>query len=116
MILDDLITALVACPDQHAPVEIDGKPAGEFDSYRGYYDQLALGTGLEPITVAELLAAASEAKGKVFQGYKGGDYLMTGDTAVWFSEYGCSSGVAIVGIDHEGDTVRLLVAAISEYA
>lgn len=115
MTLDGLITALALCAPR-ALVEIDGEPVGEFDSYRGYYNQLALGTGLEPITAAELLTAASAAKGKVFQGYKGGDYLMTGDTAVWFAEYGYASGIAIVGVDHEGDTMRLLVADISEYA
>lgn len=116
MTLDALITALVTCPDQDAPIEIGGCPAGEFDSYRGYYDQLALGTGLEPKTVGELLAKASEAKGKVFQGYKGGDFQMHGRTPVWFSEYGESSGIAIVGINHDDDVVQLLTADISEYA
>lgn len=116
MTLDDLIIALAACPDQGAPVEIDGEPAGEFNSYRGYYDQLALGTGREPVTVEALLAMAGKAKGRVFQGYKGGDYTMTGNTPVWFAEYGEYPGKAIVGMDHAGHTVRLLVADISEYA
>lgn len=116
MTLDDLIVALSGCPNQEALVEIDGCPPGEFHSYRGYYDQLALGTGVEPVTVEGLLAQASDVKGTYLEGYKGGEFKMTGSTPVWASEYGEASGIAIVGIGVGTDPVRLFTADISEYA
>lgn len=81
-------------------------------SYRGYYEQLAIGhappgsTGQSP-TVGDLLIELRAAVGKVFHGYKGGDYLMTRDTPVWVANWGeafCATG--IVGVEeHDENTV-----------
>lgn len=38
---------------------------------------------------AELLAECKAAMGKVFCGYKGGDYVMGALTPVWLASYGC---------------------------
>lgn len=115
MTLDELIRALSACPDHAVRIEIGGRFPGEFASYRGYYDHLALGTGDEPQTVAQLLAAAGGAKGKTFTGYKGGDYVMDGDTPVWFSEWGDNSGIGIVGVNLAVTPLQLVTADVSHY-
>lgn len=116
MILGELIEALDACPDHFATVEINGQPPGLFDSYRGYYDQLALGTGQEAMKVAQLLAAARAAVGREYEGYKGGEYVMSEDTPVWFAEYGSWPGEAILSVNAEADPVQIITADISDYA
>jgi len=42
--------------------------------------------------------------GKVFQGYKGGDYVMGALTPVWVAEYGCY-GERIMSIIETGEIV-----------
>lgn len=84
MLLNELIKTLEAA-DQTLVL-----PDG-FDSphsYRGYYAELAF----EPahnITVGDMLAAARDALGSTYQGYKGGDYKMTAYTDCWLAEYSC---------------------------
>jgi len=66
---------------------------GNPHSYRGYYDELAF----EPVpdtTVGAMLAAAKEALGATYTGYKGGDYTMNAYTQVWLARYG-DTGEAI---------------------
>lgn len=60
-------------------------------SYRGYYEQLAF----EPeanTTVGAMLTAAKGALGATYEGYKGGEYLMTASTTCWVSNEGDNSG------------------------
>lgn len=59
-------------------------------SYRGYYNELAF----EPTTdlsVTDMLAYVKYAVDHEFEGYKGGENLMTLDTPVWIAEWGRSS-------------------------
>ena len=95
--LNDLIDRLEELP-QDMPILL-----GEADSYRGYYSDLAFAPlyDTEPRTVKEALDAAEDAHGKTFEGYKGGEFTMEGDTPVWYSHYG-SCGPAIIGITDEG--------------
>jgi hypothetical protein len=90
MTLEELIDCLEqANSDMFVPMGF-----GHPHSYRGYYDQLAF----EPVrntTAGEMLVAARSALNKVFEGYKGGDFKMTGGTDCWLSEYGRSSGETI---------------------
>lgn len=69
------------------------------DSYRGYYEQLAVGysegVGL---TVTELLTKLREAVGKTFTGYKGGEYRMGLETPMWAANYSECHSTAIVGL------------------
>lgn len=56
-------------------------------SYRGYYERLAF----EPaknVPVKDMLRAAKESMGSVFQGYKGGDFVMTEHTTCYLARYG----------------------------
>jgi hypothetical protein len=84
MVLQDLIDFL-STRDQSKVV-----PLGFANphSYRGSYDELAF----EPrrdVTVGEMLQSAKEALGKVYQGYKGGDYEMSEFTECNLANYGC---------------------------
>lgn len=84
MTLDELITALEAADP--ALVLPDG-----FDnphSYRGYYDELAFEPASD-ISVGDMLAIARSAKGEWYQGWKGGEYKMTGWTDCWLAMEGC---------------------------
>lgn len=72
-------------------------------SYRGYYDQLAIGWTGEaerPQKVSELLAELKSAVGKTFTGYKGGEYTMDENTPVWCANYGDCHDTAITGIEN----------------
>ena len=71
------------------------------DSYRGYYDQLAMGfeasKDYPSPTVADVLKSFKSAVDKEFTGYKGGEFIMTEKTPVWVSNYGECSSTIIVG-------------------
>ena len=56
-------------------------------SYRGYYEDVAFGPR-ENVTVASMLAHARSAVGTTFEGYKGGDFMMTERTRCWIAHYG----------------------------
>ena len=96
--LDDLINRLEELP-QDMPIQL-----GEAHSYRGYYSDLAFAPlyDTEPRTVKEILKEALLAHGKTFEGYKGGEFTMNGDTPVWYACYG-TTGPAIMGITDEGE-------------
>lgn len=71
--------------------------ANEMFSYRGYYDDLAIGFG--ETTVGELLKTARSALGHSFTGYKGGEYLMGEDTLLWqATDSGHCSDLAVIGV------------------
>ena len=82
---------------------------GRLRSYRGYYRDLAF----EPIEasqpVGSLLEVCRSAMGHVFEGYKGGDYLMGERTPLWLSDYGEASGLRLMGLDIEHELVRPVV-------
>lgn len=77
------------------------------DSYRGFYDHLAIGFNESQfdendMTAGALLKQCRDAYGKTFQGYKGGDYVMTESTPMWVAQYGECHSTAIVGVtDYE---------------
>jgi hypothetical protein len=81
-------------------------------SYRGYYDQIALGYGEESITVGEILKRCKKTVGHIFTGYKGGDYEMTEDTPVWMANWGEYNSTAIIGVMDNGYNVILETAFI----
>jgi hypothetical protein len=109
MNLGEVIEKLKQCnPDK--PVLIDtGEKPRSFQSYRGYYSDLAIDFDEEEkeTTVAELLQMAEAANGETFTGYKGGDFTMSRSTPVWVSEYG-TTGKMLAGIE-EGDVAVILM-------
>ena len=99
MTLGKFISALAEMP-QNALIDV----GCDLDSYRGYYSDLAL----EPLqqdaprrTVADVLEMCRAAMGQVFQGYKGGDYMMGANTPLWVAEYG-SCGRKLMGVNPDG--------------
>jgi len=90
--LGHLIEKLEAMPD--GAVVPNLKKA---HSYRGYYVDLAFERGDGTRPAAELLAECRASMGKMFEGYKGGEFVMGELTPVWVAEYGCS-GQRIIAI------------------
>lgn len=115
--LGELRRALVGLPRQHV-VQYDspeGSGPATLDSYRGYYHDLALSVEAgAQLTVGELQDRLSQADGETFQGYKGGDYLMSDRTPVWASDYGESSGRFVRGVMACEDRVVLLTGREGE--
>lgn len=75
---------------------------GEPHSYRGYYCDLAFERVADKRPVAEVLADARQAMGQVFEGYKGGDYMMGASTPLWVANYGESGAPRIMGVRDDG--------------
>lgn len=94
--LGGLIERLEAMP-QDAKVIGFGEP----HSYRGYYCDLAFEKTAEKRTVAEVLYEVRGCMGQKFEGYKGGDFWMTGNTPVWLADYG-RCGLKIMAIADDG--------------
>lgn len=110
--LGKLIVDLSKC-NQKKNVEIikgeDRVTPACFESYRGYYCRLSIDyLGLdEPIKVSEFLKQAKEANGKVFIGYKGGDFLMDEKTPIYVSSYGECEGFKVIGVEEKDDVVEI---------
>lgn len=96
--LGGLIDFLEAAPASALVLYDKGGSPATFDSYSGYYNDLALEDSPSGVATAyELLAKARRADGRTFTGYKGGEFLMNLDTPLWRAAYGQTSGVAIIG-------------------
>lgn len=104
--LGELIDALKK-RDQDHTVRFDfcGLVPTGIDSYRGYYEDLALSWGewkygqKEPMNVGSLVTLLEGAVGQTYTGYKGGDFKMDRDTAMWVANCGDSDGTCIVGVE-----------------
>lgn len=93
MKLAALVHAIKAHPqDAEVVMELVGLEAdlqrpGELDSYRGYYEDLAIGWGPRDLgswrSVEWLVDQLRTAVGDTFEGCKGGYYTMREDTKVW---------------------------------
>lgn len=72
---------------------------GSPHSYRGYYCDLSFEN--EANTAGKLLAECREAMGQVFQGYKGGDFVMGALTPTWVASWG-ACGNKLMRINTDG--------------
>lgn len=86
MTLDKLIKELEQLPEDF---ELEG--LSDPHSYRGYYSDLAFERS-KRTTAGELLKLCKSCMGKVFEGYKGGEFMMGEGTPVWIASYGTSAG------------------------
>jgi len=83
------------------------------DSYRGYYSDLAFSNNDTAITAGEFLDVATACLGKTFYGYKGGDFVMRGDTPLWMAEYGTTLySRAIMGMVDSDNKLILITKEI----
>ena len=96
----------------------DGSIPTEFDSWRGSYCELALGYKKNGICHAHsLYVKAFNTNGSIFEGYKGGDFIMDLDTPIHQANYG-ETGVEdeddnynykkIIGVKEEGKKLIIL--------
>ena len=112
--LGDFIAALTNAPQDSLvslSTSTSSEPSAtmpEFNSYRGYYSDIALEPWDGTLTVTQLLSAAQDACGRTFEGYKGGDYTMDADTPLWIAHYGSASDIAIRYIDVRGSSVTVI--------
>ena len=95
MTLGDLIAFLEQTPSGEMLASLQNP-----HSYRGYYCDLAFEQVPDEraVSAESLLELCRSCMGKVFQGYKGGDFMMGANTPVWIASYG-SCGEKIKGID-----------------
>lgn len=91
MILEDLIKALAAADQRLILPDGFHRP----HSHRADYSDLAFEPA-QDISVADMLAAAKSADGATFEGWKGGDYEMDGDSDCYIAERG-TCGEPITG-------------------
>lgn len=70
-------------------------------SYRGYYCDLAFEPQSEGTKVSDALQMCRSCMGEIFEGYKGGEYVMGALTPVWISCYG-SCGKKLITINPDG--------------
>lgn len=82
------------------------------DSYRGYYDELALGCGRQGVTAGEVLVTCRSAVGREFHGYKGGTFLMTEATPVWVANWGECDGTAVVDVVRDAEFVVIVTRKV----
>lgn len=88
--LGDFIKDLEKYKNEFLEVEFDnGFIPTEFDSWRGSYCELALGYKKEGIIHnTGLYRKAFNANNSIFEGYKGGEFLMDLDTPIHQANYG----------------------------
>lgn len=94
--LGKIIKALEACDPDNVVRCDNGQHPGHLTSYRGYYCDLAFTPSNIAVTCSKIHEMCKAALGSEFEGYKGGDYLMTEKTPLWLSAYGDNSGIALV--------------------
>ena len=78
-------------------------PSGSFKITRSWTGKEVKGWSL-----ADLIKQLKEAVGKVYTGYKGGDYTMTEDTPLWVANYGETGSTAITGVLDQGWCVLIV--------
>ena len=83
-----------------------GEGIGSPHSYRGYYNELSLTPGGDPVLGTEVFEICRAAEVGSFEGYKGGTYEYDAETPLWVAPYGCT-GRAITGHRIEDNTVVL---------
>lgn len=77
----------------------------QIDSYRGFYEHVAIGylpyEDPTDVLVGQLLEALRAKLGTAMEGYKGGDYTMDADCPLWVANWGHSHSTAILGLERE---------------
>lgn len=97
------------------PVFFDFKMAVPtyLDSWRGSYDELALGYEFKTLDnnfcyAKDLLKELNSGIHNVYEGWKGGDFMMDADTPLWADNSGECTNVAIVDIIDCDDYILII--------
>jgi hypothetical protein len=113
MTMQQFAEALEAMPPDEIPYfDFCHQRPTKLDSYRGYYEDVALGwsDGPRAPTCGELAASVRSRIGQTQEGYKGGAFYVRPDTAVWVANHGATGDTAIVGVKNEGWAVIIETA------
>lgn len=111
--LGELIDALTDF-DHTLYVQFDfaGAAPTTIDSYRGYYEDVAIGYSGEysdvQCRVGKFLDTLKSSEHKTFTGWKGGDYVCDRESAVWVACPGTAPGVYIIGVEVDEYGVTIL--------
>src|SRR3990167_10115818 len=82
-------------------------------SYRGFYEQAALGFSEDgSVTVRGLLSEIESAIGKKFTGWRGGDYLFDEGTELWVANQGRTSKKRILDLADYDDSWFVIRTAL----
>ena len=115
--LGEVILLLQAQPKENlVKLDFTDDKVEAIDSYRGYYEDIALEYGPEsrfsyrgPLTtVKELLDECERAVGKTFYGYKGDEYIMHRKTLVWVSRWGHCDQRMVTDIRSDGNITTII--------
>lgn len=90
-------------------------PTG-FSSWRGSYEEIAVeyalsgydGEQFAHTDLKDFVKMIEDSIGKEFDGWKGGEFVMTENTPVWVANSGNVGNTAVVGIVNENYTVIIL--------
>lgn len=116
--LGELIDSLKRCkPDEAVRFDFCMTTPTTLDSYRGYYEDLALGWTAqenypEPL-VATFLAYLKSMLGKTVHGYKGGEYTVERDQILWVANYSDTGDTVITGV-HRSSVAVIITTANTE--
>ena len=126
--LGELLLKLKAIPDNDdgdkgISFDFGSAVPTTFDSWRGSYDELALGYKLTsydapdgnsgeypPVKLKDFIKEAEATLGKTLTGWKGGDFTMTKNTPVWVDNPGNANNTAIVDVTDLGWSVVINTA------
>lgn len=87
------------------------------DSYRGYYDELAIDPCQDSnngINLGKFTQEMEESIGAIYGGWKCGEYTMYQDTFVWISEVGHSSGLIVKDLKLSDDSSQIWLIGCQE--
>ncbi|MEK9207716.1 MAG: hypothetical protein AAB922_04490 [Patescibacteria group bacterium] len=132
--LGELIEKLKTIPDPKGDKTVEFDFAGTFpttlESYRGSYCELALGWDVSGYkawtvkkgeeknipTIKQLIKELESAIGKIYQGWKGGDFQMDVDTPIWVDNSGNCNQTAIVDVKDAGWGVFLITKCMEDFS
>ena len=119
ILLGDLIDAFDCEFNPELPVYIGNteRSIHSLESYRGYYDQLAIEPSHgspDAMKSGDFASQCRNANGSFFAGYKGGIYRMGRETPVWIADYGYTSCEIASGIFFKDDKCIIETHVLSD--
>lgn len=106
------LTSINADSNSHVVFDFEYAYPTRLRSWRGAYEEIAFGFTSKD-TAPILLDIIHEVRGSIgsiYEGYKGGLFMMKEDTPVWVSNYGHAGHTAIIGVFSNGYQVIIETA------
>ena len=124
--LGELIDKLKECVaeqkdgyQQHVVFDFGSEVPTDVSSWRGIYAELAIeyasASRKAEGNLKEFINILERAVGATFEGYKGGEFVMSRNTPVWVDNYGESNNTAVVGVLNKGYYAVILTQYCEAY-